>query len=124
MTQQVSVAICQIDIEYGQDIEYVEAVLNKEFPAIKAANPMVLEGPTYLGVSGLGESGVSLKIICKCSEQDIKKVTRYLNKSILQTFYKYDINVPFPNVTYSVLDTDNRKTMEDLTKGKKAGDAK
>ena len=124
MTQQVSVAICQIDIEYGQDIEYVEAVLNKEFPAIKAANPMVLEGPTYLGVSGLGESGVSLKIICKCSEQDIKKVTRYLNKSILQIFYKYDINVPFPNVTYSVLDTDNRKTMEDLMKGKKAGDAK
>ena len=58
------------------------------------------------------------------SEQDIKKVTRYLNKSILQIFYKYDINVPFPNVTYSVLDTDNRKTMEDLMKGKKAGDAK
>ena len=116
MTKEASVAICRIDIEYGQDIAYVEAVLKRELPAVKRHNPQILEGPTYLGVSELGSSGVTIMVMCKCREQDIKDVTRYLNRSVLQIFYDNGINVPFPNVTVSQLDTSTRKTMKDFNK--------
>ena len=114
MTKEASVATCTISIEYGQDIDYVEAVLNRDLPLLKEKNPKILDGPTYAGVSNLGASGVDILIFCKCYETDIKEVARYLNKEVLQIFYRNGINVPFPNVTVSQLDMTGRKTMEDF----------
>ena len=37
-----------------------------------------------------------------------------MNENILRIFYKNGINVPFPNVTVSNLDTSGRKTMMDF----------
>ena len=88
-----------IRIEYGQDIEHVEEVLKQELPGIRERNPKILDGPTYLGVSELGESGVDILVICKCSERDVKGITRYLNKEVLQIFYRNGITVPFPHIT-------------------------
>ncbi len=116
MTKEASVAAATISIEYGQDIDYVEAVLARDLPALKKENPLILDGPTYIGVSNLGDSGVDLTIIAKCNEQDIKGVIRYLNKGVLQIFYRNNINVPFPNVTVSQLDMTDRKTMADFEK--------
>ncbi|MBQ6426756.1 MAG: mechanosensitive ion channel family protein [Clostridia bacterium] len=114
MTKEASVATCTISIEYGQDIDYVEAVLNRDLPLLKKKNPQILDGPNYAGVSNLGSSGVDILILCKCYETDIRGVTRYLNKEILQIFYRNGINVPFPNVTVSNLDMTGRKTIEDF----------
>ena len=114
MTKETSVASTIISIEYGQDIEYVEAVLAKELPKLKNKNDMIVDGPTYLGVQELKDSGVDLMIIARCAEQNIRDVRRYLNKEVLQIFYRNGINVPFPNVTLSQLDMSNRMTIEDL----------
>ena len=114
MTQEASFALCNIDIEYGQDIDYVEAVLERELPALRENNSKIMEGPTYLGIKELRDSGVTLLISCKCSEADILSVTRYLYKGVLQIFYRNDINVPFPHVTFSRHDTEGRKTVNDL----------
>lgn len=119
MTQEVSYALCGVSIEYGQDIEYVEAVLERELPKLRKANKDILDGPTYQGVQALEDSGVKLLITCSCSEQNIKVVTRYLNRSILQIFYRNKINIPFPNVTFSMLNEDSRMTMEDFLENKK-----
>ena len=114
MTKEASVAVSTISIEYGQDIDYVEAVLERELPALKENNPKILDGPTYIGVSNLGASGVDLTVICKSFETDVKGVSRYMNKEILKIFYRNHINVPFPNVTVSQLDPSGRKTVKDL----------
>ncbi|MBQ6388634.1 MAG: mechanosensitive ion channel family protein [Mogibacterium sp.] len=114
MTQESSIALCYVTIEYGQDIEYVEAVLNRELPKLKDENPLILDGPKYLGVSKLGDSGVELLIICYCSEADIMGMKRFLNRAVLKIFYDNDINIPFPNVTFSTLEMDGRKTLADL----------
>ena len=116
MTKEASLATCTISIEYGQDIDYVEAVLKRDLPHLQEKNPLILDGPTYAGVSNLGASGVDLLIYCKCYEADIKGVVRFLNKEVLQIFYRNGINVPFPNVTVSQLDMTGRKTMEDFVK--------
>ena len=114
MTKEASIAMCTISIEYGQDIDYVEEILRRELPLLRARNSDILDGPNYLGVSDLGESGVDLLITCKCSERNIRGVIRFLNKELLQIFYRNDINVPFPNITVSQLDVSDRKTVEDL----------
>ena len=92
----------------------METALRRDLPLLGKANPQILDGPTYAGVSQLGESGVDLLILCKCREEDIKNVSWYLNREVLQIFYRNDINVPFPNVTVSTLDASNRKTVDDL----------
>jgi small conductance mechanosensitive channel len=99
MTQAVSYALCQINIEYGQDIDYVEEVLERELPEIKKKYPKIIEGPDLFGVSSLEDSGVTLLIGAKCKENDIYGVRRALNKGVLQIFYKNNITVPFPHVT-------------------------
>lgn len=114
MTRQASYASVSPAIEYGQDIDYVEAVLKRELPKLKKRDSRILEAPEYLGVQSLGDSGVVLLIVCKCNEEDIKGLTRFLNRAILKIFYQYGINVPFPNVTVSQLQTEGRKTMDDL----------
>jgi len=124
MTKEASIAASTISIEYGQDIDYVEAVLKRELPALKDDNPKILDGPTYLGVSALGASGVDLTVICKCFETDVKGVARYLNREILKIFYRNNINVPFPNVTISQLDPSGRKTIRDLEEEEEAARAK
>ena len=99
MTKEASFAFCRISIEYGQDIQYVEDVLERELPVLKKNNPKILEGPVYAGVGELGDSGITLVIYSKCSEMNIVSVTRYMNREILNIFYRNSINVPFPHMT-------------------------
>ena len=119
MTKEASIAVCRISIEYGQDLEYVEAVMNKELPALKEKNPVILDGPTFRGVATLGDSGVEVLVTCKCYEKDVRSVNRFLNREVLQIFYNNGINVPFPNVTVSHLDMNGRKTIEDFNEENK-----
>lgn len=114
MTKEASVAFVTISIEYGQDLDYVEAVLKRDLPGLMEENNKILEEPQYLGVQNLGDSGVDIAIIAKCNEKDIKGVVRFMNAAVLRIFYKNGINVPFPNVTVSNLDTSGRKTMMDF----------
>ena len=114
MTKEISVASATIDIEYGQDLDYVDAVLERELPLLKEKNKAIVSGPTSLGVSALGASGVSITVIARCTEQNVRSVNRFLNRELLQIFYRNDINVPFPNVTISQLDPTARKTVKDL----------
>ena len=114
MTQEASYAICYISIEYGQDLEYVEEVLRRELPELKKRNRKIIETPELLGITELGDSGVKLMIQATCSENDILSVRRYLNREVLQIFYRNGIAVPFPTVTFSPFDEEGRKTIEDL----------
>ena len=114
MTKETSLAVVKISIEYGQDIDYVEAVLKRDLPDLRAKNQKILSGPDYMGVTDLDDSGIRIGVLARCTERDIKGVIRYLNKELLQIFYRNGINVPFPNVTVSHLDTTARRTMADF----------
>ena len=124
MTQEASWAMCYIDIEYGQDMNYVEEVLKRELPKVRERDPRITGGPDFLGVTDLKDSGVQLLIACNCNEQDILQIRRYLNRSVLQIFYDNDINVPFPNVTISSINTESRKTFDDMLEEKKEKEKK
>jgi Small-conductance mechanosensitive channel len=98
MTNQLSLAICDIGIEYGESLERVESILKDNLPAIKEAIPDIKEGPYYRGVAELGDSAVVLRFVANCEEDDRYQVERDLNRQFKLLFDKYNINIPFTQV--------------------------
>ena len=98
MTNQLSLAICDIGIEYGESLERVESILKENFPKIKEAIPDIKEGPFYKGVSELGDSAVVLRFAANCDEGAKYQVERDMNRQFKLLFDKYNINIPFPQV--------------------------
>ena len=46
----------------------------------------------------------------------VEVVLRYMNRGVLQIFYRNGITVPFPNITISNIDPDHKPTIEDFKK--------
>ena len=118
MTNQLSLAICDIGIEYGESLERVEAIMKEELPKIKAAIPDIIEGPFYKGVAELADSAVVIRFVANCEEGTRYQVERDMNRMFKLAFDKNNINIPFPQVVV------NQPTeFEDVTK-KQQSDAK
>ena len=98
MTNQLSLAVCDIGIEYGESLERVEAILNDNLAAVKAAIPDIKEGPFYKGVAELGDSSVVIRFAAKCEEGTRYQVERDMNRQFKLLFDKYNINIPFPQI--------------------------
>lgn len=98
MTNQLSLAVCDIGIEYGESLERVEAILAANLDAIKAAIPDIKEGPFYKGVAELGDSAVIIRFVARCDEDNKYQVERDMNRQFKLLFDRNDINVPFPQV--------------------------
>ena len=98
MTSQLSLAICEVDIEHGESLERVEVVIKNNLEAIKAAIPDISEGPSYMGVSALGASGVRLRFTARCVESRKFRVERDLNRQIKLLFDRNNTNIPFTQV--------------------------
>ena len=105
MTKEYSTVPITLGIEYGESLERVEAVLKEEFPAIKKKLKTIVNGPFYKGVSSLADSSVNLLVVAQCLEGDRIQLTRDLNRELYLVFNKHNINVPFPQVTLSYLDS-------------------
>ena len=98
MTSELSLAICDIDIEYGESIERVEAVVKHNLDKVKASIPDIEDGPYYKGVASLGASGVTLRFIARCQESARFQVERDMNRQMKLLFDENDINIPFTQV--------------------------
>ncbi len=103
MTKETSVAGISVQVEYSQDLDYVEEILNRELPKLAEKNPAILDGPGYRGITELGESGITLRITARANEKDVYGVRMFLNREIMRIFKENNINVPFPNITVSYL---------------------
>ena len=98
MSDELSIAACDIGIEYGESLERVEAILKEHLDEIKQAIPEIVEGPFYKGVSELADSSVNLKFLAKCKEGSKYQVERDMNRQFKLLFDKYEVNIPFPQV--------------------------
>lgn len=98
MTSQLSLAVSEIDIEYGESLERVELVIKESLPSIKENIPDIAEGPFYMGVSKLGASGVTLRFTARCSETQKYQVERDMNRQLKLLFDKNDIGIPFTQI--------------------------
>ena len=98
MTNQLSLAICDLSIEYGESLERVEAILKENLPSVKEAIPDIKEGPFYRGVSELGDSAVVIRFVANCEEGARYQVERDMNRQFKLIFDKNNINIPFPQI--------------------------
>ena len=98
MSEQLSLANCEIGIEYGESLERVEAILKKNLAEIKKEIPDIVEGPIYRGVSELGGSAVVLKFVAKCKEGSKYQVERDMNRQFKLLFDRNGINIPFAQI--------------------------
>ncbi len=103
-------------VHYGEDLRYVEKVLQEEFPNIKAKLPAIVEGPFYRGVSELADSAVIIKIIAKCTEADRMQLDRDLRRQLKLVFDKHNINIPFPQVVVNQPTEDIHETTKNQDK--------
>ncbi len=98
MTNQLSLAICDMSIEYGESLERVESILKEHFNEIKEAIPDIKDGPYYKGVSQLADSAVVLRFAAYCEEGARYQVERDMNRQFKLLFDKNNINIPFPQI--------------------------
>ncbi len=95
MTSELSMAISEVDIEYGESLERVEQVIEKNLTVIKEKVPSIVEGPYYKGVVALGVNGVTLRLVARCSEGDKFQTQRDMNRQIKLIFDANGIGIPF-----------------------------
>ncbi len=98
MTKESSYATCEMDIEYGESLERVENILEKEFPNIRRRLPAIEEGPFYKGVVSLDDNSVTIRIVVQCAESNRGQLERDLRREMKLIFDEYKINIPFPQV--------------------------
>lgn len=98
MTNQLSLAVCDLSIEYGESLERVESILMKNLDEVRAAIPDIKEGPFYKGVAELGDSAVVIRFVANCEEGAKYQVERDMNRQFKLLFDKNNINIPFPQV--------------------------
>ncbi len=98
MTRQYSYASADIGIDYGESIERVEAVLEKEFPGIRSRLTGIIEGPYYKGIVELGDSSVTIRVLVTCKEEDRIQMQRDLMRELKLAFDRNGIGIPFPQI--------------------------
>jgi small conductance mechanosensitive channel len=96
-----------IDCTYDESIERVESVIEANLDYMRKRIPTIVEGPYYKGIEALGESGVTIKLVAKCKEDDKYQVQRDLNREIKIIFDKNRVIFPFPQVVISEREENN-----------------
>ncbi|KPU42907.1 putative MscS family protein YkuT [Oxobacter pfennigii] len=89
-------ALVEFDIGYDVNIDKALSVLNKLCEDIKNTNENIIEGPSVLGVTDLGEYGVKLKIAARTKPMEQWGVEREIRKKVKDVFEAENINIPFP----------------------------
>lgn len=94
----LSLAKCEVGIEYSEDVSRVEKILCKKLPQIKKAHKAIKAGPYFKGVQKLDDSCVTLLITAKVEEHNRLRVNRILNREIKACFDEHGIGIPFPQL--------------------------
>jgi small conductance mechanosensitive channel len=98
LSEDLSLAISEISIEYSADLDIVESIIKNSLPFIGEKIPEIVEGPIYDGVDKLGDSAVVVRVIANCEEKDRINVRRILNKELKNVLDKNGISIPFPQL--------------------------
>lgn len=118
MTNHLSLAVCDVEIEYGESLERVEAILSENLAAIGSRIDGIVEGPFYKGIGALNPSGVGLKIVANCNECDKFQIMRGLNREIKLLFDEYNISIPYQHIVVNDSTTFSQATAEDKLKAR------
>lgn len=101
LSHDLSVAVTDISVDYDEDLTKVRAIIEEGLPAIGKKIKTIKGKPQYLGVNSFGDSGINIRIIAKCKEEDKFGATRALNEEVYKLLQEKKVNIPFPQVVVS-----------------------
>ena len=91
-----SFSICDVSIEYEEDLEKIEKIAQPFFDNLLKLYPdYIYERPVYLGVQSLGDSAVVIRFAAKTIEEKKLQLNRILNQEIKLLFDKNKISFPY-----------------------------
>ena len=94
-----SLAICNVAVAYDTDLRKLERIVGEALPGmLKGNEELYLSAPRYLGVEELADSGINLKFVVDCKEENIFNAQRRLRRDIKNLFDDVGITIPFPQV--------------------------
>ena len=94
-----SLAVTDISVSYGTDLRRLEKIIAANLPVIyEGRKDVYLAVPRYLGVQKLADSGVELRFVADCKEENVFAVQRALNRDIKILFDEMSIEIPFPQI--------------------------
>ncbi|ABR46272.1 MscS Mechanosensitive ion channel [Alkaliphilus metalliredigens QYMF] len=85
-----------ISIAYEEDIDRAIEVLTTKSEQLRMENANIVEGPTVLGVTGLGNSDVVISIMAKTVPMEQWAIERLMRKTFKQAFDEVGIEIPYP----------------------------
>jgi small conductance mechanosensitive channel len=89
-----SVAVVDISVAYGENIEKVEAIINEYLTDLTERYEDVVKTPELLGVQTLGPTEVVLRIICETLPMRHLQMSRQLRKDIKILLDEHGIATP------------------------------
>ncbi len=89
-------ALVKVSIAYEENIDDAIRVLEKVCKEIKSSNDNILDGPTILGVTDLGDFDVSISIVAKTKPMEQWAVEREIRKKVKEAFDRENIEIPYP----------------------------
>lgn len=98
MTRHNSRCMCEILIEYREDLNKTIETFTNEFDTIRANVPEIVDGPVFGGVEELAENGVKLLFLAYCNEKDRYACTFGINRELKLICERNGLNIPFPQV--------------------------
>ncbi|WP_310445007.1 mechanosensitive ion channel family protein [Tissierella sp.] len=89
-------ALVKVFVAYEEDIERVSKILEVICEDIKSKNDSILDGPSILGITDLGESNISITIVAKTKPMEQWSVEREIRRMVKEAFRKENIKTPYP----------------------------
>ncbi len=97
-SKDLSTAVVDFSIAYKEDAQKVIDLLNAELPKMKEKLPMIVDGPTVVGITKLDTSSVNMMVIAKCLNNQHYDVERQLRSRIMEILKENGIEIPFPQL--------------------------
>lgn len=85
-----------IHVPFDEDMNKVNNVLEKVCTDIKSTNEDIVDGPSILGITSLGESHVRFTIIAHAKAGTQWSVERAIRKRVVEKFDEENIKIPYP----------------------------
>lgn len=89
-------ALIEMSIAYEEDIDKAIKVLTETAEELKQKEPRILEGPTVLGVTGLGASEVIISVMAMTIPMEQWAIERLMRKTFKEAFDRENIEIPYP----------------------------
>lgn len=93
-------ALVDFSIAYGENIDEAVAVMQKACDQVASEEQAIIDGPHVVGVQGLGDSDVVIRVIAQTANMEQWGVERKLRQAIKEALDANNIEIPFPHQVY------------------------